>query len=152
MTTNTEPVFVDTNILIFANAQQAPLHDKALSVIESLWENDVDLWISRQILREYLAAFTRPQEFSRRQPASRLIPHVRFFQEQFRIAEDGPKVTERLLHLLSTIPLGGKQIHDANIVATMQAYGIRRLLTHNVSDFTRFSAYITVLPLESVPL
>jgi len=35
----------------------------------------------------------------------------------------------------------------ANIVATMQVYRIRQLLTHNVDDFTRFSAFITVVPL-----
>jgi hypothetical protein len=38
-------------------------------------------------------------------------------------------------------------VHDANIVATMQVYGIRQLLTHNADDFTRFSAFITVVPL-----
>jgi hypothetical protein len=29
----------------------------------------------------------------------------------------------------------------------MLAHGIAKLLTHNVADFNRFSAYITVLPL-----
>ncbi len=37
----------------------------------------------------------------------------------------------------------------ANIVATMQAYGIRHLLTHNTDDFKRFSGLITVLPIEA---
>ncbi|MEH2170887.1 MAG: hypothetical protein V7K41_30400 [Nostoc sp.] len=43
---------------------------------------------------------------------------------------------------------GGKQVHDANIVATMLVYGIPQLLTHNTSDFARFSGLITVLPLQ----
>lgn len=34
--------------------------------------------------------------------------------------------------------IGGKQIHDANIVAVMQEYGIKRLLTHNLDDFKRY--------------
>lgn len=34
------------------------------------------------------------------------------------IAEDGPLVTERLFELLGRIPTGGRQIHEANIVAT----------------------------------
>jgi hypothetical protein len=53
----------------------------------------------------------------------------------------------RLLTLLLTIPAGGAQIHDANIVATMQAYGIQRLLTENVADFARFAGVITLVPL-----
>jgi hypothetical protein len=36
------------------------------------------------------------------------------------------------------------------IVATMSDYGVERLLTHNVKDFTRFSNIITILPLEAV--
>ncbi len=32
----------------------------------------------------------------------------------------------------------GKQIHDANIVATMLVYGERRLLTFNADDFRRY--------------
>jgi len=49
--------------------------------------------------------------------------------------------------LLLTIPVGGAQIHDANIVATMEVYGIGRLLTHNTTDFARFGGLITVVPL-----
>jgi predicted nucleic acid-binding protein len=63
------------------------------------------------------------------------------------VAEDGPRVTDRLLRLLLTIPVGGAQIHDANIVATMEVYGIGRLLTHNTTDFARFGGLITVVPL-----
>ncbi len=39
------------------------------------------------------------------------------------------------------------QVHDANIVATMLAQGIQKLLTHNVADCKRFAAHITVMPL-----
>ena len=52
-----------------------------------------------------------------------------------------------LLTLCLTIPLGGKQVHDANIVATMQAHGIGKLLTHNTVDFARYQHLITVIPL-----
>ena len=43
---------------------------------------------------------------------------------------------------------GGKQVHDANIVATMRVHSVPRLLTHNVRDFARFGAVIEVVPLE----
>jgi predicted nucleic acid-binding protein len=57
---------------------------------------------------------------------------------------------EKLLALSGQVNIGGKQVHDANIVATMQVYGIRQLLTHNTSDFVRFSSFITRVPLGSV--
>ena len=43
--------------------------------------------------------------------------------------------------------IAGKQVHDANIVATMLVHGITQVLTHNITDFARFSSLITVLPL-----
>ncbi|MHC5768185.1 MAG: hypothetical protein ACYTXI_21710 [Nostoc sp.] len=64
------------------------------------------------------------------------------------MAEDSSQVTEGLLTLMEEIPSGGKQVHDANIVATMLIYGIPQLLTHNIGDFARFSGLITVLPLQ----
>ncbi len=41
-------------------------------------------------------------------------------------------------------PVGGRQIHDANIVATMQVHSIQKLLTDNVADFRRFGSIITI--------
>ena len=43
--------------------------------------------------------------------------------------------------------MGGRQVHDANIVATMLVYGILPLLTNTTEDFTRFSSFIRLLPL-----
>ena len=72
-----------------------------------------------------------------------------YFSSYFHIAENTALVTERLLKLMTEINIGGKQVHDANIVATMLVYGIPRLLTHNIGDFARFSELITILPLEN---
>ena len=44
----------------------------------------------------------------------------------FVILEDGPVVTESLIALCRKVSVGGRQIHDANIVATMLAHGERR--------------------------
>jgi hypothetical protein len=39
----------------------------------------------------------------------------------------------------------GRQIHDANIAATMIAHGERRLLTFNAGDFQRFGTLIELV-------
>ena len=38
------------------------------------------------------------------------------------------------MSLCRQTPVGGRQIHDANIVATMLAYGERRLLTFDATQ------------------
>ena len=52
------------------------------------------------------------------------------------------------MSLMETTEFGGKQVHDANIVATMLVHDVPLLLTNNVSDFKRFADSVTVLPLE----
>jgi predicted nucleic acid-binding protein len=144
------PVFVDTNILIYARLVAVPEHTQAVETLDRLALSGLELWTSRQILREYLATITRPGTAQPAISMSAVITDIQGFEARFRIAEDGPTVTTELLRLLSTITSQGKQIHDANIVATMIAHGIPNLLTHNVGDFARLAGVITVLPL--IPL
>ena len=139
-----EPVFVDTNILVFANTATAPFHAEAQAALRSFAGSEAELWISRQILREYLATLSRAQSFTAPVPAASLCADVLRFQAQFQIAEDGPAVTGNLLTLLGSTIVGGKQVHDANIVATLQAYAIPALLTHNVKDFERFGQVVRI--------
>jgi predicted nucleic acid-binding protein len=146
-TTVVEPVFVDTNILIYAQQALSPFHPQATAKLQALAAAGHPLWISRQILREYLAVMSRPGVLTAAIPMTNLVSDVQAFERQFLIAEDGPIVMGHLLNLLTAIPCAGKQIHDANIIATMLGHGIQRLLTHNNADFTRFAAHVTVLPL-----
>jgi predicted nucleic acid-binding protein len=147
VTTAVDRVFVDTNVLVFATQTSAPWHAEAARALSDLHAAGAELWISRQILREYLAALSRPQTFAAPLPIAILTRNVTQFETLFAVAEDGYGVTIYLLNLLGAISCAGKQVHDANIVATMLAHGIPKLLTHNVADFTRFVGQITVLPL-----
>jgi predicted nucleic acid-binding protein len=144
---NAKAIFLDTNVLVYANVAAAPLRSAVLQAIITYAKDGAEFWISRQIIREYLAALTRQQTYTAPVPIERLITEVTQFMTQFQVAEDGPEVTRNLLALLAQFPGGGKQIHDTNIVATMQAYGVTQILTNNVKDFTRFSPLITVVPL-----
>jgi len=144
------PIFLDTNTLVRANIQTAPRHPEALQVLRKLRRVNAKLWISRQVLREYLAVVTRPQTFMQPLDSAKAASRAIYFQAHFRLAEDNARVMRELLSLMKSIPLGGKQIHDANIIATMQVYRITQLLTLNPVDFTRFSSLITVLSFEDV--
>lgn len=146
--TDDNSVFLDTNILVYASVPESPLHLVAINAIQSYEQAGTQLWISRQVLREYLATLTRPQLYTRLIPILTVTAEIRFFQNRFRLAEDNSQVTQRLLSLMEEIPSGGKQVHDANIIATMLVYHIPQLLTHNTGDFSRFSQLIAVLPLQ----
>ncbi|WP_315790025.1 hypothetical protein [Fischerella sp. JS2] len=72
-------VFLDTNILVYASIAESPLHLVALNAIQSLEQAERELWISRQMLREYLATLSRPQAFTVPIPIATLTAEIRFF-------------------------------------------------------------------------
>jgi predicted nucleic acid-binding protein len=147
MTGDVKPVFIDTNILVYASTARSPLHQVARQALQQQYDAGAELWINRQILREYLATLTRSQSFTDPLPIETLLEEIQLYQSRFRIAEDNAQVTASLLALTQQVSVGGKQIHDANIVATMQVYSIDQLLTRNTIDFARFAAFVTILPL-----
>ncbi len=68
--TDAAPLFVDTNVLIYANVAMAPFHGAALKSLQDAYQTGRPLWISRQVLREFIAARTRPQTFA--EPSRRM--------------------------------------------------------------------------------
>ena len=146
-TTAADPVFIDTNVLIYASRPAAPQHQAAREALAHLEARDSRLSVSRQVLHEYLAVVTRPHNSTPALPMSVAIADVRKFQSLFDVADDNQEVLDGLLQLLETYPGAGKQVHDANLVATMLAHGVHRLLTFNGRDFQRFAGLIELEPL-----
>ena len=81
MTTTASPVFIDTNILVYANLALSPWHTQAVQRLTTLDAEGTPLWVSRQVLREYLAAMTRPGELTGTIPLSALVNDVRYFAQ-----------------------------------------------------------------------
>jgi predicted nucleic acid-binding protein len=106
--------------------------------------------LSRQIIREYLVRVTRPQAFMRPLSANQIDGQAQTIESLFRIAEDSRSVTTQLVELIHLYPTGGKQIHDANIVATMLVHGIPTLITTNLEDMQRFADRISLIQLNSL--
>jgi predicted nucleic acid-binding protein len=145
-----ESLFIDTNILIHVTNTQSPWQKIAEKTLIQAKAQNIELVISPQILREYLAAATRLTVLNDNDISfSMIIENIKYFQEEFTVVEDNQlAVLNQLMELVQTIATAGKQIHDANIVATMLVHDINHLLTHNTNDFKRFSQFIQILPLE----
>ena len=144
-----QQIFLDTNILVRANVATAPDHQQVIALLRVLRKRRTLLWISQQIIREYIATVTRPQTFMKPLDIATALGRARYFQTHFRVAQDNSLVLGKLFDLLTAVAVGGKQIHDANIVATMQVYSLKSLLTLNPADFNRFLPYINVLSPEA---
>jgi len=139
------PVFIDTNVLVYAAVEDSPFHLRARQMMEACFASSAPVWISRQVIREYMAIMTRQPPNIPVIPMATTAKQVLHFQSLFRIAEDGPAVTENLLELVQRFPVAGKQI------PTMRAYNIDTLLTLNYDDFRRFEDRITILTPDTAP-
>ena len=138
-------MFIDTNVLVKSRIPNAPDHDVARISLDRAFRDPEPLRISRQVIREYLAVVTRPQTWPVGITREDALDDVSRLIGSFEMLEDGPVVTESLMSLCREVPVGGRQIHDANIVATMLAHGEHRLLTFNASDFRRFGGRIELV-------
>ncbi len=139
--------FVDTNILLRAMIPRMNRHTEAEELVQRMWGSSVELCINRQVIREYIVQATHPNNLNPALTISQVMNQMEIITSLFRVADETVAVTNHLFQLLKTYPTLGKQIHDANLVATMLANQIDTLLTMNVSDFKRFNDKIKIISL-----
>lgn len=135
-TTGVGRVVLDTNVLLTACDEGRSEHDRALVVLNEWPRSGTTLYCSGQILREYVTVATRPQDQNGlglgRWDAT---TNVRSFRGRMRFLREDHKVSDRLLGLIDDVECTGKQVHDANVVATMLVHGVTTLVTGNTGDF-----------------
>jgi len=149
-TPDADRVFIDTNILVYATLAQSAFHSSARGMVDSYLDREATVCASNQVLREFLSCTTRPGIMLEPLDRMEALDHVQGFIEQFEILTDSATTAEKLYQLLREVDCCGKQVHDANIVATMLVADVSTLLTANVKDFRRFESYISVLSLPAV--
>lgn len=141
-------VFIDTNILIHANAIQSPVHVQAKNHLALISGEFDELWISVQVVREYMATKSRLTFLANTYDANEILLDVKEFENIFIIASNDLITQNELLKLAVKYEVKGKQIHDCNLIATMLQYGIANILTQNVGDFNRYEPEgINIIPL-----
>ena len=138
-------MFVDTNILFSARFNRSPHHEVAREAMTRAVGSGERLTISRQILREYLATATRQHAWPIEMTREQLLGDLGVLVRQFELLEDGPEVARIFDDLFIEVNLGGRQIHDINIVATMLAHGEQRLLSLNTRHFRHFERHIQLV-------
>jgi predicted nucleic acid-binding protein len=143
------PYLVDSNILlrwVKADHGDYPL---VVSAIDSILRRGDVLCYTSQNVGEFWNTCTRPldrngygispEETDRR---------AKFFEEKLRLLPDSLAVHEKWRKLLVTHTVSGVQVHDARLVAVMQAHGVKRILTFNDRDFARYSDIEAIHPRE----
>lgn len=140
-------IFLDTGTILAMDVATAPLHAVACTMVQHYYTQGSELWISYQVIREYLAQVTNPYVFTHPLPIDRALLRVRYFQTYFFVAEEGSHTMGEFLGLLEPGAVSGKNMYTAAIVATMLRYHVGHVLSCYVDDFSPFADLITVIPL-----
>ena len=141
-------VMLDTNVLLAATDEGRAEHHDALKVLNDWAAMHTELCTSGQVLREYLSVATRPRVqngLGLNTPDA--LGNVRAIRARSTLLAEDSKVADRLLGLLADVECRGKQVHDANLVATMLVHGIGTVVTMNLEDFARFEQHVSLVRL-----
>ena len=133
-----DKIFFDTNILVYLSSQESPFHLRVLEKVKELFDK-YEIWISRQVLREYAVVMTNSSLLQKPLSSDEVEKDLEKWGSIFRVADEIEETTINLRKLIVLFDVKGKNIHDANIIATMKTYNIERLFTLNLKDFKRFN-------------
>ena len=142
---------IDTNVLLRWSAAGDPRYAECVGAVDDLTARGIDVCVCAQVLIEYWAASTRPEEanglgLSPSDVDARLIQVDRIFT----LLPEPPDIAQRWRELARTHGVSSKETHDARIVALMLAHGVTHILTLNTADFARYTEITTVTPSQSL--
>jgi hypothetical protein len=78
-------------------------------------------------------------------PVPEALANVQSFRDRTTLLPESGRGIDRLVNLLRDVACAGKQIHDANVVATMLVHNVRAVVTMNLKDFARFEPYVNLI-------
>jgi predicted nucleic acid-binding protein len=144
-----ERYLIDSNILIRWVQTGDPGYPVADGALDRLILSDADLFYTSQNLGEFWNALTRPANRNgyglSPVEANRCAISV---ESRLRLLPDGLAVHQEWRRLLVDYSVSGVQVHDARLVAAMRVHGVKRILTFNTKDFTRFAGIEAVHPID----
>jgi predicted nucleic acid-binding protein len=139
MPTESEGIFIDTNVLIYSTFPdfEPEKHIQSLETLNQLLQADTPLFVSSQILREFFAIATNGSIFKKPLNHKQAVGKIQEFLKGFTLLLEKETTIQTLMELIEKHAVLRHKIHDLNIAATMMDHGISRLLMYNKKDFKR---------------
>ena len=142
-------VMLDTNVMLAATDEGRAEHCDAVTILNEWAAGDTTLCTSGQILPEYLADTTLPTEHNGLGLKSAdAVSNVRAIRERTAFLVEDARVADPPAGTCwADVECSGKQVHEANVIATMLVHGVGTVVTMNLADFARFERYLSLVEL-----
>ena len=140
-------VLVDTNVLLRLRGSETARRSVFDNALEQLVNRGEALHLCTQVAIEFWSVATRPLDVNGfgLDPAA-AKERLRYFATLLVWLPEPADVGQRWLALVNRCDVRGKQVHDARLVAFMEAHGLTHILTLNTADFTRYPTITALDP------
>ena len=146
-TMDVDACVVDTNVLVYSTVSSNPWHQQSRQWLATLQDEGLHLCVTTQVLREYLVVLTRGAVFEQSFSVDQVLAQIEALLPSLTVLDEPSAAADLLRALVRQYQIGGKRIHDTNIVAVMLTHGVHRLATYNQADFRQFDEIV----LEAAP-
>src|SRR5947209_3401934 len=135
------PYLTDTDVLLRYANKTDPANALARRAVDTLLANGERLHYTQQNRRELWNVCTRPLAANGLGlTIAQAVAWLRQIDIIVTRLPDVPASGPEWDRLVVQYQVTGKAVHDAQLVASMRAHGIRHLLTLNVADFARYAS------------
>jgi predicted nucleic acid-binding protein len=138
-------VLIDTGVLLRLLDRADPLHLPIRQALRDLRSRGDVPVTSAQNIAEFWNVCTRPASARGGYGLSvgEAERRLRVLERLFPVLTENSGCYPLWRNLVVAHGVQGVQVHDARLVALMQAHGISRILTLNVADFSRYAGVVS---------
>src|SRR5438067_2351188 len=120
----------DTNLLLRLADSSSPQHPVATDALARLLGEGNEVYLTPQNFIELWAVATRPLDANGFGWSSeRTAKEIADLQARFPLLPDSPEIFNRWFDLVKQLPVHGKRVHDARLVAVLQSHTVEHLIT-----------------------
>ena len=132
-------ILLDTNILLRRAQPSHASHALAVDSVARLLSAGEPVHFTLQNISEFWNVATRPAEHNGLGFSTAVTrSEVEKIEAAFELLPDTPPLYAEWKRLVVQHGVVGVKVHDARLVAAMNVHGVRRLLTFDAGDFTRY--------------
>jgi predicted nucleic acid-binding protein len=132
-------ILADTNVLLRRTQPDHPSHRLAVESVATLLAAGEPVYFTLQNISEFWNVATRPVANNGLGFSVMLaLAEVEKIERFLTVLPDSPAVYAEWKRLVVHHGVLGSKVHDAKLVAAINLHGIRKILTFNTGDFTRY--------------
>jgi predicted nucleic acid-binding protein len=141
-------ILVDTGIHLRLMERSDPQHFTIRTAVSALVARGDELVTATQNMAEFWNVCTRPATARSGLGLSvaEADRRLRVLEQLVQLLADLPSAYPIWRQLIVTHSVPGKEVHDARLVALMQAHTISHMLTLNAADFRRYPGITPIEP------